>query len=346
LKLVLLAGICVAQGDKEEAADLSGFSTRTGLEAPRLQFLRAFSLGGDVKAGPSTSDRIFDLLAGTAPKGEPESKGMMRPHRVTTDSRQRVIVTDPGAHAVHVFDFENRKYSRIEGGPRGRLQSPAGVAVDAEDNIYVTDTKRGLILIYDSGGKFLRYLGQLQGDEAFYQRPTSITIDRRSGNMYVVDAPRHYIFMLDSKGNVLARFGKRGGGSGPGEFKYPTETLVNGDELVVLDAKNSRIQVLGLDGTFRREISTLGHHVSDISLAVDSRQNFYVLDKFLNKIDVLNRNWKLLDSLGQRGSAPGQFAVPAGIWVDSQDRIYVADTNNHRVQVFQFGATTGQEANN
>lgn len=41
-----------------------------------------------------------------------------------------------------------------------------------------------------------------------------------------------------------------------------------------------------------------------------------------------------LDQFGQSGNAPGQFLKPQGIAVDSQGRIYVADTENHRIQVF------------
>ena len=41
-------------------------------------------------------------------------------------------------------------------------------------------------------------------------------------------------------------------------------------------------------------------------------------------------------NLGSAGSEEGSFWLPAGIAADEQDRIYVADTYNHRVQVFQF----------
>lgn len=37
---------------------------------------------------------------------------------------------------------------------------------------------------------------------------------------------------------------------------------------------------------------------------------------------------------GEPGTAPGQFAAPEGVAVDSEGRVYVADTGNHRVQVF------------
>jgi DNA-binding beta-propeller fold protein YncE len=43
---------------------------------------------------------------------------------------------------------------------------------------------------------------------------------------------------------------------------------------------------------------------------------------------------KLLASLGHPGNGPGEFNRPEGLCVDAQDRIYVADSCNHRIQVF------------
>ena len=49
--------------------------------------------------------------------GAPNYHSMVRPYSITTDSRGRIIVTDPGAHGVHIFDFAKEKYkfiSRLE----------------------------------------------------------------------------------------------------------------------------------------------------------------------------------------------------------------------------------------
>jgi ABC-type Fe3+ transport system permease subunit/DNA-binding beta-propeller fold protein YncE len=46
------------------------------------------------------------------------------------------------------------------------------------------------------------------------------------------------------------------------------------------------------------------------------------------------RGEKLMNGWGQLGSGPGEFNRPEGLCVDSQDRIYVADSCNHRIQIF------------
>jgi len=77
----------------------------------------------------SIRDRVVTFAYGPA-------RVMAAPHQVTTDSMLRVIISDPDLLAVHVFDPKGKRSFSILGGQHHRLRQPAGVAVDAEDNIY------------------------------------------------------------------------------------------------------------------------------------------------------------------------------------------------------------------
>ena len=53
-------------------------------------------------------------------------------------------MTDPGAGGIHIFDFTQHKYKFISRDKdNDGLDSPQCVAVDADDNIYVTDSYYG-----------------------------------------------------------------------------------------------------------------------------------------------------------------------------------------------------------
>ncbi len=134
-------------------------------------------------------DSIVSLVYG-------DQKVMVAPQSVTTDSQQRIIVTDAAAHGVHVFSYNPKNSFQIVGGPGRRLQSPNGVAVDRDDNIYVSDTERGTVLVYDSEGTFVRSIGSF-GDEGLFEHPTGIAIDGKAGRLFVLDPPRHMLFILD-----------------------------------------------------------------------------------------------------------------------------------------------------
>ena len=253
---------------------------------------------------------------------------------MTTDSADRVFVTDLTAKAVHVFDFVHAKYSRLEG---DRLSKPVGVAADREGNVYVTDSSSGAILVFDSKGKFRRDLKESKGLESYFEAPMGIAIDTATGHIYVCDPPRHMVIVLDKKGHVLDHFGKRGGGVQAGEFRYPTQVAVAGGELIVLDSGNHRVQILDVRGHFRREIK-VGYTDNRTGLAVDHEKNIYVTDTVLNRVRVFNHDNQLLYEFGQSGKEAGEFNGASGMWVDSGQCLYVVDAQNKRVQTFQTQA--------
>ena len=48
-------------------------------------------------------------------------------------------------------------------------------------------------------------------------------------------------------------------------------------------------------------------------------------------------------TFGERGVGPGQFWLPGGIFVHGPDRIYVADSYNQRIQIFEYLAGGGDD---
>jgi DNA-binding beta-propeller fold protein YncE len=132
-------------------------------------------------------NRLVDIVA-----GEPEFKNLVRPYSIAVDSRGRIIVTDPGAGGVHIFDFAQQKYKFIERRDKGKdaMLGPQCVAVDAQDNIYVTDSETGKIFVFNSGGKYERVIGSLKGGEGYFKRPTGIAVDSVAQRIYVTDTLR------------------------------------------------------------------------------------------------------------------------------------------------------------
>jgi DNA-binding beta-propeller fold protein YncE len=270
---------------------------------------------------------------------------LVSPESVTTDSHHRVIVSDAGAHAVHVI-APNAKHSfQIVGGPGRRLQSPRGVAVDGDDNIYVSDSERGEILVYDSEGEFVRTIGTY-GDEGIFESPSGIAIDGKAGTLYVVDPPRHTLFILDLKGYVQASIGPkvngfstRTGSSEPGGFQYPQSVLVHNDELVVVDS--TRVHILTLQGKFLKEFKIANSADWRAGLVpglfMDAENHIYVSDPGSGTVREYNHDGKLLGAFGRPGVGMGEFIAPSGMWTDSTGRVYIADA--HRIQIFQLSGT-------
>jgi sugar lactone lactonase YvrE len=70
-------------------------------------------------------------------------------------------------------------------------------------------------------------------------------------------------------------------------------------------------------------------------LAVDGDGNIYISYIAASAIGIYKSDGTPMGTFGQLGSRIGEFLDPRGLWVDAGNRIYVADTANARVQVFQ-----------
>ena len=301
----------------------------------KLTWERSFSLEREVKPKRSFWTKLVDVVA-----GEPDFHFLVSPYSVTTDSHGRIIISDPGANGVHIFDFQQQKYKFLTRRDKDKnpTLAPQCVAVDAQDNIYVTDSQAGKVFVFEPNGKFQRTIGSIKGGEGFFKRPTGIAVDSAAQRIYITDTLRNKIFITDMQGSVLQTIGKNG--TGNGEFNYPTELRLYGDSLVVVDAMNFRVQVLDRSGAFRYSIGKIGDGTGWMfrpkGIGFDSEGHLYVADAAWGVVQVFNREGQLLYYFGQKGTGLGEFQLPTGLQIDSTDHIYVVDSYNRRVQVFRY----------
>lgn len=301
----------------------------------KLSWERSFSSESEVKPNRSFWNKVVDVIAGA-----PEYHYLVRPYSITVDSHGRIIVSDPGAEGVHIFDFNQHKYKFIQraGTVKNPMKTPQCVAVDAQDNIYVTDSDMGVIFVFSPNGKFQRVIGALKGGEGYFKRPTGIAIDSAAQRIFVTDTLRDQIFVLDMQGTVLQTIGKEGGNAG--DFNLPTELRLVGQDLLVVDAMNFRVQAFDRSGAFEFTFGKLGDSPGSMfrpkAVAADSEGNMYVVDALWGIIQVFNRQGQLLFYFGAQGTHAGEFRLPAGLFIDRDDHVFVADSFNRRIQIFQY----------
>ena len=175
--------------------------------------------------------------------------------------------------------------------------------------------------------------------------PLDITtlVDSGAKRLYVTDTLKDAVYTLDLDGNILGHFGERG--DGDGEFNYPTEIAARGDELIVVDAMNFRVQIFDRSGGFRAKFGrpgdVTGYLFRSKGMAFDSEGDFYLADAYMDCVQVFNREGVLLYYFGQPGNGAMQFDIPTGVYIDHDNMVYVVDSSNRRVQVFRYTAAAG-----
>jgi sugar lactone lactonase YvrE len=167
-------------------------------------------------------------------------------------------------------------------------------------------------------------------------KPRAVAIDSHD-NIYLVDKTAR-IQVFNADGQYL-----RGWQTPESQFGRPTGLSFSSDGLLmVADTHYYRVLFYQPDGQLV-ESRTLGGQrgqgpgqmgwVTDV--AQDSRGNYYVSEYGdFDRIQKFDPRGQFILAWGQHGTEPGQFSRPQALVIDADDRLYVADSCNHRIQVF------------
>lgn len=153
------------------------------------------------------------------------------------------------------------------------------------------------------------------------------------GRIFLTDtvARRVFVFNPDRKSVTFI------GDSGPGKISKPIGVAVDGSGTVfIADATLNRVLGYGPDNRLTLAIGHEGELESPSGLAFDDQQRLiYVADAKKHQVFCYAADdGSLVRTIGKRGVEQGEFNFPTNLAVDREGHVYVADTLNFRVQVF------------
>jgi ABC-type Fe3+ transport system permease subunit/DNA-binding beta-propeller fold protein YncE len=201
--------------------------------------------------------------------------------------------------------FERAEVIGSRGVGIGEFNKPRSVAVDLQDNVYAVDMT-GRVQKFSPDG---RYVLSWQMPQTTLGKPKGMGRDR-AGNILVVEPHYQRVNHFTPEGRLVAQWGCHG--TNAGCFTMPRAVAVNsrGEVFVSEYTGEERVQRFAPNPKF--EIRNPGSDLpGGAALPVT-----------------------LLSVIGRAGTGPGEFNRAEGICVDAQDRLYVADSCNHRIQIF------------
>jgi DNA-binding beta-propeller fold protein YncE len=177
--------------------------------------------------------------------------------------------------------------------------------------------------------------------------PSTPAVGNCTAERSVPGAHSHFILVLNRNGEVIEDWSQWNG-----LFGMPHTVKMNPFDpekhVWIVNRDNHQIHEFTHDG--KQLVLTLGEKgvpgddashfnlPADISFLPDG--SFVVADGYGNsRVVKFDAHGKYLLAFGSNGSGPGQFKVPHSIAIDSQRRLYVADRDNQRVQVFDENGT-------
>lgn len=283
---------------------LAAISPDPAAPPPRRSFFRAAL---DMLAGVDRSARTADAL-------------LVRPFGVTASPDGSFLVADPDRPGVLRFRPDGgHEFLACHGRP---WVAPMAAVPGMAGEIWIADGGAGEIVRFEGGS--CRALGA-----SALERPTGIAV--LEGQLLVVDPPRHAVVVLSPEGEELGRWGSRGDGDGQLHFPTAIARAPDGSVLVV-DALNFRIARFSQDGRWR---GAFGEVARPKGIAVDGEGRVYVSDAQRDLVLRFTPDGVLEAELGGGGGEAGYFTLPAGL-SSARGRLYVADSHNQRIQVFEI----------
>jgi DNA-binding beta-propeller fold protein YncE len=231
------------------------------------------------------------------------------------------IAVDPLTGDVFVADTLNNRIQKFtsSGGwvASWSATNPTGVAIDSSDVVYVSGNNT--VARFDTSGNSLTSWSVIGA--------VGIAIDG-SDNVWVTIGSA--IKKYDNAGSTLL------GTYGSGVLSGAESISVSpGGKVFVADTGNGRIQRFSNGGTTEIEWGEYpGAGVPDVptGIAIDGSDNVYITKQATNQIQEFAENGDLLGEYGTGGSGDGQLAHPQALAIGTDNYLYVADTNNERIQ--------------
>ena len=201
--------------------------------------------------------------------------------------------------------FGKHTYELVEGWgklPEGWTLGQTGVVTDSRDRVYLFNRSDHPLVVLDREGNFLDSWG-----EGVLTDAHGMYIDSED-NLYLPVKNSHVVLKYRADGQLLLTLG---------EWDHPSDTGWSGDFRDIVDR-------------------AAGPFNAPADIALGSTGEIFVADGYGNaRVHKFTGEGELLFSWGTPGkSGPGGFHLSHGVWVHTDGRVFVADRENNRIQIF------------
>lgn len=361
----LVVTVPAKAGDGVVAVTVAG-KTATG---PQFDYLESYLISTFAGSSQGTAD------------GTGTSAQFQDPWNIAADANGNLYVTEYASHRIRkitpegvVTTFAGSSQGYADGsGTSAQFNGPTAIAVDAQNNVYVTEydghrirkiTPEGVVSTVAGTGT----AGFADGPAALsaFNTPSGIAVDAE-GNLYISDRNNTRVRKITAATGVVSTLAGNGtvgqaDGTGPAaEFNAPSGLTIDGEgNLYLTDTDNHLIRKItpagvvttlagsgqigaGGEGGFADGTGNSAQFYYPWSIAIGSENELYVADYFNHRIRMITPEGVVstIAGTGAAGNADGGgiyagFNRPGGVAVAADGTIYIADSENFRIRKITF----------
>jgi sugar lactone lactonase YvrE len=226
---------------------------------------------------------LYTLQGGEAIGGtEIKLPQVLYPVRLAITSKGDLLVLDERLRKVARITRDGvfKAYVEPSGLPAQTMIIPAGLGVDADDNLYLLDALAGRILVLNAEGQFQRQINFPKE----YGFITDLAVDPK-GTVFAVDAVKSVVYSTAKDPAALTPIT----GTLKEDLKFPSNIMTDKKgTLYISDQNGGGIVAIGQDGTFRNRMLSLGWKEGAVryptQTCVDKDGSLFVADRANNRV--------------------------------------------------------------
>jgi hypothetical protein len=258
--------------------------------------------------------------------------GFSKPEGIACNGKGQVVVGDTGNDRLVRFTYQDKTVSGTSVIKIPQLLAPARVHLNSKGDIYALDARKRRIVHLGPAGDFKDTLAFDGVPAPATIVPKSFTIDS-ADNIYVLDEFSARVLALSAQGKFQRAL------AFPDDAGFITDLAVDfSGNVLLLDSVKRRLYSAAKDAKgFTRLGSDMTEPLATMpTYLTASKGTIFVVEGNGSSIVVVGRDGSFLTRQLTMGWEEGQLNHPSQICLDDRDEVFVADTDNSRVQVFQL----------
>jgi len=330
---------------KEHVFDISKYTWPKESANPKIQAVRVIVNSEEFPNKKDTKNQLIKELI-----GDIDIKWInIRAIRMATNGSDRIYIVSPIDKLLQIIDFRKKDIEEIT----FSNIMPSAIALSKDERIFLADRSGGRVLELSKDKKVLWSYGKKVSEkesekvkkskesentqesslEGLYKDISDIYY--YDNKIYVTDQIIGRIDILSTDGRLIKSIKN---------VPAPNSIVVDEkrNEILVVSKFVGKVLVYDFDGKLKEELLQPGDNLWALNfpngIALDSEGHIYIVDIAAHGFKIYDRKGNFLYYMGDQKPSVylGGFDNPKDIVIDEKDRIYVLDSINRRVVVFQY----------